>query len=141
MDIVEPRKRSEMMAGIKSKNTRPEILVRKWLFSKGFRYRVNHKDLPGCPDIVLKKHNTVIFVNGCFFHHHENCKLAYIPKTRTDWWLQKFERNRKRDQDVKGKLEEKGWRVIEIWECQVRNGTFKTILENRFADILPRPGY
>ena len=134
MDIFNPKKRSEIMSGIKSKNTKPEVEVRKWLHSEGFRFRIHKRDLPGCPDIVLKKHNTIILVNGCFFHHHQNCKLAYVPKTRTEWWLAKFSDNKKRDEKNIWGLRELGWEVLVIWECQVRDGTFKKILKNHFPE-------
>ena len=116
MDIFSPQKRSVIMSGIKSKNTKPEVEVRKWLHSEGLRFRIHKRDLPGCPDIVLKKYNTIIFVHGCFFHHHHNCNLAYVPKTKTEWWLTKFADNRKRDEKTMLQLRKLGWEVFVIWE-------------------------
>jgi len=108
------------MSQIKGKDTKPEILVRKFLFSKGFRYRLYDKKLPGKPDIVLPKYKTVIFVNGCFWHGHENCRYFVIPKTRTDWWIRKIERNRQIDCENQQKLIQLGWKVITIFECTIR---------------------
>lgn len=133
MDIVNSAKRSQMMSCIKSKNTRPEVEVRRWLHSNGLRFRIHRKDLPGCPDIVLPKKRTIILVHGCFFHRHENCHLAYVPKTRTEWWLAKFEKNTKRDNKNILQLRDLGWEVLVIWECQVRDETFKMILMDHFG--------
>ena len=108
------------MSCVKSKNTKPEIWVRKYLFACGFRYRINVKKLPGTPDIVLPKYKTAIFVNGCFWHGHKNCRYFVIPKTRTEWWLDKINRNIDRDQANILALKKSGWRVITIWECQLK---------------------
>ena len=108
------------MAAIKGKNTKPEMLVRKFLFSLGFRYRLHHPRLPGHPDIVLRKYKTVIFVNGCFWHGHEGCRYYVLPKTNTDFWKAKIERNRERDLDRRIKLRDMGWHVIQFWECQLK---------------------
>lgn len=116
-DIVDPRKRSEMMAGIRAKNTKPELVVRRLLHSLGYRFRLHHKDLPGKPDIVLPKWKTAIFVHGCFWHGHENCPLFRLPKSRTEFWAAKIAANRERDAKVKGDLNKLGWKIIEIWEC------------------------
>lgn len=118
-DVYSKEKRSYLMSRIKSKNTRPEMIVRKFLFSKGFRYRVNVKKLPGSPDIVLRKYRTVIFIHGCFWHGHENCKIAHIPKTRREWWEKKINRNIERDGDTRTKLKTMGWRTMVVWECQL----------------------
>ena len=112
--------RSKNMSHIRSTNSKPEEIVRKYLFSKGFRYRKNVRTLPGCPDIVLPKYHTVIFVNGCFWHGHKNCRYFVIPKTRTEWWLDKINRNIDRDQANILALKKSGWRVITIWECQLK---------------------
>ena len=112
--------RSYNMSCVKSKNTKPEIWVRKYLFACGFRYRINVKKLPGTPDIVLPKYKTAIFVNGCFWHGHKNCRYFVIPKTRTEWWLDKINRNIDRDQANILALKKSGWRVITIWECQLK---------------------
>ena len=119
------------MSQIKGKNTKPEELVRKYLFSQGFRYRKNDKRLPGSPDIVLPKYKTVIFVNGCFWHGHEGCKHFVWPKSNTDFWKNKIETNIARDKKKTNNLEELGWKVIVVWECElkpkIRNHTFTRI--------------
>ena len=119
MDIVNKEKRSEMMSGIRNKNTKPEIIVKKGLFKLGYRYRINHK-IFGKPDIVLKKYNTVIFIHGCFWHGHIGCDNFKIPKSNTMFWIEKIDRNRKRDGDVLNYLRATGWRICIIWECAVR---------------------
>lgn len=112
------------MSRIKGKNTKPEMLVRKFLFANGFRYRLNVKTLPGKPDIVLPKYKTVIFINGCFWHGHKGCKYATIPKTRTEWWLEKIKGTQKRDSEAQVDLNVLGWKVIVIWTCELkRNNT------------------
>ena len=108
------------MSRIKGKNTKPETLVRKFLFSKGFRYRLHDKKLPGKPDIILPKYKTVIFVHGCFWHGHEDCKYFVVPKTRTDWWLAKINGNIANDQKKREALELAGWKIITIWECELK---------------------
>lgn len=123
--------RSFNMSMIKGKDTKPELLVRRFLFGNGFRYRVNVRSLPGKPDIVLRKYGVVIFINGCFWHGHENCKYFKTPKTRTDWWKDKIERNIKRDTKVRDELRQIGWRTMVIWECQlkpkIRDNTLKEL--------------
>jgi DNA mismatch endonuclease, patch repair protein len=119
-DVHTPEVRSYNMSRIKSKNTQPEILLRKMLFKLGFRYRLHDKTLFGKPDIVLKKYKTVIFVNGCFWHGHENCKYFVVPKTRTEWWLKKINKNKLNDKQNFDKLKEIGWNVIEIFQCQLK---------------------
>lgn len=119
-DVHSKEIRSYNMSKIKGKDTKPEILVRKFLFSEGFRYRLHKKNLPGTPDIVLNKYKTVIFVHGCFWHGHDNCKYYVVPKTKTDWWLEKIERNKLKDEDSINKLKNDGWKVIIIWECQLK---------------------
>ena len=113
--------RSRNMSAIKSKNTKPEIKVRKVLHSMGYRFRLHRKDLPGSPDIVLPKYKTVIFVHGCFWHRHENCKYASNPKTRKEFWENKFKTNVKRDKEIQEKIKNIGWKSVVIWECEVRN--------------------
>lgn len=108
------------MAAIRAKDTKPEIIVRKYLWSHGFRYRLNHPRLPGKPDIVLRKYRTCIFVNGCFWHKHEGCKYFVVPKTRTEFWLNKVNRNQERDIEVKKSLASMGWHSITIWECELK---------------------
>ena len=111
--------RSKNMAAIKSKNTKPEIKVRKVLHSMGYRFRLHSKDLPGSPDIVLPKYKTVIFVHGCFWHRHENCKYASTPKTRQEFWKNKFKVNVKRDLEIQEKIKNIGWKSVVIWECEI----------------------
>lgn len=110
------------MSCIKGKNTKPEEIVRKYLFSLGFRYRKNDKRLPGTPDIVLPEYRTVIFVNGCFWHGHQGCRYFVVPKTNTEFWMNKIDANRARDQKKISELEAMGWRVIVIWECELKQG-------------------
>jgi len=119
-DVHDKDTRSYNMSRIRSKDTKPELLVRKFLFANGFRYRLNDKKLPGKPDIVLPKYKTVIFVNGCFWHGHENCKYFKLPATRTEWWKEKIERNIKNDTRNHALLAEAGYRVVVIWECEVK---------------------
>ena len=113
--------RSRNMSAIKSKNTKPEIKVRKVLHSMGYRFRLHSKDLPGSPDIVLPKYKTVIFVHGCFWHRHENCKYASAPKTRQEFWNKKFKENIKRDSEIQDKIKNLNWRSVVIWECETKN--------------------
>ena len=120
-DVHDKVTRSYNMSQIKGKNTKPEILVRKFLFSKGFRYRINDKKLPGKPDIVLPKYKTVIFVNGCFWHVHENCKYFKLPKTRTNWWKEKIEKTKITDFVKQEELIKMGYKVLIIWECEVKS--------------------
>lgn len=115
------------MSHIRSKDTSIEVRVRKSLFNNGFRYRKNVSKLPGKPDIVLEKYKTVIFVNGCFFHHHSGCKLAYVPKSNTDYWVAKFERNVINDEKNKKMLEKIGYQVITLWECEIKKDFTKTL--------------
>ena len=121
MDKFSKEKRSEIMSCVKGKNTKPEELVRKYLFSQGFRYRKNDSRYPGKPDIVLPKYQTVIFVNGCFWHQHQNCRAATIPASNRDYWEKKLKRNVERDRAVREQLENDGWRVIVLWECEISN--------------------
>ena len=111
--------RSYIMSRIRGKNTTPEMYVRRFLHANGFRYSLNKRTLPGSPDIFLRKYNTAIFVNGCFWHMHEDCKCFSIPKTRTEWWTRKLLRNRERDQQAINDLRELGYKVIVIWECEI----------------------
>jgi DNA mismatch endonuclease vsr len=115
-----PMTRSENMARVKSVNTKPEIFLRKLLWHKGFRYRVNYSKLPGKPDIYIPKYNTAIFVNGCFWHMHENCKLSSIPKNNYDFWKDKLERNVERDKKNYKELDKMGIKVIVVWGCEIK---------------------
>ena len=120
------------MSQIKGKNTKPEMLVRKFLFSNGLRYRLHAKKLPGKPDLVFPKHRAVIFINGCFWHGHQGCKYFVEPKTRTDWWLSKINTNKKKDAESIAELQRQKWKVITVWECELkvsnREQTLKSIL-------------
>lgn len=117
-DIFDRETRSLIMSKIKGKDTKPEITVRKFLFSKGFRYRKNQKSLPGKPDIVLKKHSAVVMVNGCFWHGHKGCPKFKIPKSNVDFWREKITKNIKRDKVNQKRLSEMGWRIFNVWECE-----------------------
>lgn len=119
-DVMTPEERSRIMAAIKGKDTKPEMIVRKYLFSRGLRYRVNNRKLPGSPDIVLKKYKTVVFVDGCFWHGHENCKYFRLPKSNVDYWRHKIAMNIARDYANSVDLRLAGWRVIRVWECDIR---------------------
>lgn len=119
-DRISKEKRSWNMSRIQGKNTKPEVKVRSWLFRRGFRFRKNDARYPGKPDVVLPKYHTVIFVNGCFWHHHEGCPYAYIPKSRTDFWMKKFKTNQINDKLQRDQLESMGWKVITIWECELK---------------------
>lgn len=131
-DIVSPEHRSKIMSMIKSKNTKPEMIVRSMCHELGFRYRLHRKDLPGSPDLVFPKHRLCIFVHGCFWHRHPGCKYAYTPKSRLDFWLPKLAKNLERDLQVQEKLKELGWKVVIVWECHTKD---REVLHNeiRFA--------
>lgn len=135
MDVHDKETRSYNMSRIKGKNTKPEELVRKFLFSQGFRYRKNDARLPGTPDIVLPKYKTVIFVNGCFWHGHSNCKYFVVPKTNTEFWLNKIETNRQRDAKKTSELQSLGWRVIVLWECQLKKNVVDETLYGLAKEI------
>src|SRR5690606_25232075 len=120
-DVHEPHIRSYNMSRIRSKDSKPELIVRRFLHRNGFRFRLHVKDLPGKPDLVLKKHRTVIFVHGCFWHGHEGCKYFVVPKTRTEWWLEKIETNKRKDKINIESLTQSGWRVFEVWDCELRS--------------------
>lgn len=119
-DIVSPEQRSKNMSAIRSRNTKPEVYIRKLLFAKGYRYRIAEKSVPGHPDIFLRKYNTAIFIHGCFWHRHSGCQYAYMPKSRVEFWQRKFEANIKRDYIVKAELQKLGVKCLLIWECTVR---------------------
>lgn len=120
-DVHSPETRSYNMSQIKGRNTKPEEIVRKYLFAQGFRYRKNDKKLPGKPDIVLPKYHTCIFVNGCFWHGHEGCKYFVWPKSNADFWKEKISGNIRRDIDNNQKLSQLGWNVITVWECELKS--------------------
>ena len=118
-DVLTPQQRHRCMSHIRSKATKPEMLVRKWLWAHGYRYRLNVKSVPGKPDIVMRKYRTAIFVNGCFWHGHEGCSKFVMPKSNTDFWKTKIEYNRARDQKNYDILNQAGWQVIVIWQCNL----------------------
>ena len=130
-DIVSPEKRSQNMSAIRSKNTKPEMYLRKLLFAQGYRYRIADKSVHGHPDIFLRKYNTAIFVNGCFWHRHPGCKFAYTPKSRVEFWQKKFDDNVRRDSAVKAELLEHGIKLLTVWECAIRRMQRDKIEEER----------
>jgi len=134
-DVHEPEVRSYNMSRIRSKDTKPELLVRKFLFKNGFRYRLHIKDLPGKPDIVLPKYKTVIFVNGCFWHYHKGCRYFVLPKTRTEWWLKKVKDTSLRDKAAEIALQVQGWKVILVWECDLKPANRDNTLSNLISEI------
>jgi DNA mismatch endonuclease (patch repair protein) len=121
MDTVSAERRSEIMARVVAKNTRPELAVRRLLHGLGCRFRLHGRDLPGRPDVVLPKWRTVVLIHGCFWHRHEGCPNTRTPKSRTDFWTTKFDENVRRDQLAREKLESLGWRVVVIWECELKD--------------------
>ena len=135
MDKFSKETRSRVMSRIKSKDTKPEILVRSYLFSRGLRFRKNDKRYPGSPDIVLPKYKTVVFVHGCFWHLHEGCKYAVMPKSNVDYWKPKLYRNRERDKRNQEELKKLGWKVITVWECQLKKDKVEYTLEGLYHQI------
>ena len=135
MDVFTPEKRSLIMARIKGKNTRPEKRVRSLLHAMGYRFRLHRKDLPGTPDIVLPKYGAVVFVHGCFWHQHPGCKRASIPTSNEEFWQKKLAANKRRDARVEKELNDRGWKVIIIWECELKN---PDSLCERIGRCLPR---
>ena len=134
-DVHSREVRSFNMSRIKGKDTKPEIIVRKFLHSQGFRFRLHKKKLPGKPDIVLKKYNTIIFVHGCFWHGHNKCKYFVIPKTRTDWWITKIEKTKKLNKGNNIRLRKLGWKIITIWECRLRPKKIEKTLNNLLTKL------
>lgn len=130
MDRMTSEQRHRCMAAIKGKDTKPELLVRRYLFAMGFRYRLCHPRLPGHPDIVLRRYRTVIFVNGCFWHGHEGCALFRLPQTHTEFWQAKIERNRNRDHAEQVRLAQMGWHCITVWECQLKPSVRQQTLQS-----------
>lgn len=135
-DTVSKKRRSEIMSSVRSSNTEPELIIRKFLFNQGFRYRINDKSLPGKPDIKLTKYKCVILINGCFWHGHENCRIYVMPKTNQDFWKKKILRNVERDRNNIEALRSMGWRVIVIWECELRKKFLPETLTNLKKEIL-----
>lgn len=132
-DNLTPNDRSLLMAKVSGKETKPEIIVRKFLFSNGLRYRKNVKSLPGTPDVVLKKYKTIIFVHGCFWHGHESCRASKLPSTNVEFWVDKREKNLERDKNKILQLEDMGWKVLIVWECEIK---MKTKRESRLTSLL-----
>lgn len=128
-DVHSKEVRSFNMSRIRGTNTKPEMALRKFLFSNGFRYRLHVKTLPGKPDVVLPRYKAVIFVHGCFWHGHEGCKYFKIPSTRREWWIDKINRTKMLDEQNKAKLISMGWQIIEIWECELKNKTGNVLNE------------
>ncbi len=127
-DVHSKKQRSYNMSRIKGKDTKPEMLVRKFLHANGYRYKLHDKKLPGRADIVLPKYRTAIFVHGCFWHGHANCKYFVVPKTRTKWWTDKINGNKANDKKAVKALKKGGWKVITVWECKLKPGAFETTL-------------
>lgn len=127
MDKWSKEKRSEVMSHIRSKNTKPEMMVRSALHKLGYRYSLHRKELPGQPDLTLPKYNSVIFINGCFWHQHRKCRNGHIPKTRTEYWRNKFDKNVERDRRSYRELRKCGWNVIIVWECEIKNDLHSVI--------------
>ena len=135
-DVHNKKTRSYNMSQIKATNTKPELLVRKFLHSNGFRYSLHNKKLPGKPDIVLTKYKTIIFVHGCFWHGHENCKYFVVPKTRTKFWLNKITANKANDEKTVKALRKDGWKVIIVWECKLKPGKIEKTLSVLLKKLL-----
>ena len=133
MDIVSPARRSEMMGRIRSKETKPELAVRKLAHRLGYRFRIHRRDLPGSPDLVFPGRRLALFVHGCFWHRHENCRYAYNPKSNLEFWQAKFKNNVERDIRAESELESMGWRVAVIWECETN---YSDSLSTRLKGIL-----
>lgn len=134
-DVHTKEVRSYNMSRIKGKDTKPEMIVRKSLFSKGFRYKLHNKKLPGKPDLIFPKYLTAVFVNGCFWHKHIGCRYFVIPKTRSEWWINKIDGNVSRDVRNISKLRESGWRVIVIWECELKSEKKENTLRKLAKDL------
>ena len=134
-DVHDKETRSFNMSRIHSKNTKPEIQVRKALYAKGYRFRLHDKNLPGKPDIVLKKFKTVVFVHGCFWHAHSNCKFSELPKTRTEWWSNKIQINKFNDAQTIEALELEGWKVIVVWGCELKPNSYTTTINYLISNL------
>lgn len=134
MDNISPEERGRQMARVKAKNTRPEMAVRRLVFGMGYRYRLHDARLPGTPDLVFAGRGKVLFVHGCFWHRHENCELARLPKSRLDFWLPKLEGNQTRDRVNQRLLRKSGWRILVVWECELRDMPKLTRKIRRFLE-------
>ena len=135
VDKFSKETRSHVMSRIRGKDTKPEILVRSYLFSRGLRFRKNDRRYPGSPDIVLPKYNTIVFVHGCFWHFHDGCKYAKMPKSNVDYWKKKLCRNKDRDERNQKELEAMGWNVIIVWECELKKDKREQTLEELYVQI------
>lgn len=135
-DVHSPATRSYNMSQIKGKDTKPELLVRQYLHAKGLRYRLHDKKLPGKPDLVLPKYKTVVFVHGCFWHKHEGCRYFVVPKTRTDFWLNKIGKNVVNDERQQAELTAAGWKVLTVWECELKPAVRERTLMELFSTII-----
>src|SRR5881394_2418563 len=135
VDVHDIATRSYNMSRIRSGNTKPELLVRKFLHAQGFRYKLHDKKLPGKPDIVLPKYKTIIFIHGCFWHGHKNCKYFVVPKTRTEWWLNKINSNIANDVKAAKTLKKDGWKIITVWECRLKPAKAKRTLASLLNKI------
>lgn len=135
-DVHDKETRSFNMSRIKGKNTKPELIVRKYLHAHGLRYRLHAAGMPGKPDIVLAKYKTVVFVHGCFWHRHDGCRYFVVPKTRTDFWMNKIERNVSNDTKQRNALQAAGWQVLTIWECELKPSAREKSLVALFTNII-----
>ncbi len=136
-DVHTRQQRSYNMSQIRAKNTKPEMLVRKFLHKHGFRYKLHDKTLPGKPDLVLPKYKTVIFIHGCFWHGHDKCRYFVVPKTRTEWWLNKINTNKENDAKAIKTLKKEGWKIINVWECDLKAIKLMKTLNGLYKKILP----
>lgn len=139
MDVVDKKTRSKMMSGIRGRNTKPEIEVRKALHAAGFRFRLHRRDLPGSPDVVMPGRKVAIFVHGCFWHRHENCRFAKLPSSRAGFWRLKLEGNAERDRRNQEALRTAGWRVLTVWECAIRDRKTLATLSQALAQWINSP--
>jgi len=140
MDDLTPEQRHKNMSHIRSRDTKPEIIVRQFLFSKGLRYRIADKRYPGKPDIVLPKYRAAVFVHGCFWHGHEGCRYYVLPKTHPQYWVPKIQRNIERDAENEKSLQEMGWNVFTVWECQLKKDQREDTLNNLYKTIIDFEG-
>lgn len=134
-DVHDAKTRSFNMSRIRATDTKPEMLVRRFLHANGFRYKLHDKTLPGKPDIVLPKYKTVIFIHGCFWHGHTGCRYFVVPKTRTEWWLNKIDRNRENDNKAIEHLQKEGWKIIIVWECDLKKDKAEQMLKSLVKEI------
>jgi DNA mismatch endonuclease (patch repair protein) len=135
-DVHSKAVRSFNMSRIRGKNTKPEMLVRKFLFAMGLRYRLHDRKLSGSPDLVFPKHGVVVFIHGCYWHGHEGCKYFVVPKTRTEWWVNKINRNKFNDSNSISELKKAGWKVITVWECELKSEQRDKKLKSLFYKII-----